>query len=319
MTKPIKDRLKSMLCISSVTMVSIHVINKITFFLATRKDCLNTGAGNYYKWKFGKIYYKKQGQGKPLLLIHDLTAASSAHEWNRTVKKLSENHTVYTIDLIGCGRSAKPRLTYTSYMYVQLLSDFIRQIIGQKTDIAVTGLSASFVIMACKTAPELFDRIVLINPLSLSALSRMPNKRSRAFKTLLESPIVGTFVYNIYTGRCPIKNCMRKFYFNNKNKCSYKNTDAYYEAAHLGSSTARFLFASLKGRYVNIHIEQALKHMQNQILLITGADIPNADQLINEYTALNSSIKKGRIANTKHLPQLENPEALITKINEYLR
>ena len=94
--------------------------------------------GSYYEWKFGKIYYTKKGDGKPLLLIHDLTTSSSAYEWNKVIDKFSKTNTVYCLDLLGCGRSDKPNLTYTNYLYVQLLTDFIKHVIGDKTDIIAT-------------------------------------------------------------------------------------------------------------------------------------------------------------------------------------
>ena len=112
---------------------------------------------------------------------------------------------------------------------------------------------------------------------------------------------------------------MKKTNFYNQKKYSYKTTDAYYEAAHLGSGNARFLLASLKGKFVNIQITQALKHLPNRMYLISGANISHTEQIIDEYTAINSSIKENRIANTKHLPQLEDPAAFVSLINEYLK
>ena len=68
----------------------------------------------------------------------------SSMEWDKVIDTLSREHTVYTIDLLGCGKSDKPAITYTCYLYVQLLTDFIRDIIGEKTDIVATGASVFF-------------------------------------------------------------------------------------------------------------------------------------------------------------------------------
>ena len=64
----------------------------------------------------------KKGEGTPLLLVHDLNCASSNYEWKYVVDDLSKRHTVYAIDLLGCGHSDKPKMTYTNYLYVQLLT-----------------------------------------------------------------------------------------------------------------------------------------------------------------------------------------------------
>ena len=80
-----------------------------------------------------------------------------------SVGKLAETYTVYTIDLLGFGRSEKPNLTYTNYLYVQLLSDFIKSEIGHRTDIIASGSSAALGIMACSNSPELFNQLLFIN------------------------------------------------------------------------------------------------------------------------------------------------------------
>ena len=83
-------------------------------------------------------------------------------------EQLSHSYTVYTLDLLGCGRSEKPNLTYTNYLFVQLICDFIKSEIGHRTNILSTGDSAALSIMACSNSPELFDQIMLINPSSLT-------------------------------------------------------------------------------------------------------------------------------------------------------
>ena len=66
---------------------------------------------------------------------------------------------VYTIDLLGCGRSEKLNMTYTNYLYVQLISDFIKSEIGHRVNVIATGEAASIPVMACANNPELFDPV----------------------------------------------------------------------------------------------------------------------------------------------------------------
>lgn len=317
MKKSTKNKIASAIFISGLTVLSLHLINKMTFALATGKDRLNTNSGSVYKWRFGNIFYKKQGSGKPLLLIHDLNVTSSAYEWNKLTRQLAEKHTVYTIDLIGCGRSDKPNFTYTNYLYVQLISDFIKNVIGHKTDVVATGTSGSFVIMACNSNSDLFDRIMIINPESLTSLAQIPGKRSKTLKFLLETPIIGTLIYNMCTSKLKLKEVFHNNYFSNKKHCSSRNIEAYHEAAHLGSASARYLYGSLKGRFVNINIVHALKQINNSIILLCGTDYDNATEIMDEYTELNPSIEKNIISDTNYLPQLENPSAILSQIKVY--
>ena len=77
------------------------------------------------------------------LLIHDLTPSSSAYEWSKMIDELAESHTVYALDLLGCGRSDKPSITYANYLYVQLITDFAKQVIKetQQTPERTSGIT----------------------------------------------------------------------------------------------------------------------------------------------------------------------------------
>ena len=111
-----KTKLAAGTALLGLSTLTIHMINKFVYFSATLDNLLSNPSGSYYEWKFGKIYYIKKGDGKPLLLIHDLTTSSSAYEWNKVIDKFSKTNTVYCLDLLGCGRSDKPNLwlLYTS-------------------------------------------------------------------------------------------------------------------------------------------------------------------------------------------------------------
>ena len=111
-----KNKLKSCAILATLGTITIHLINKTLIEMATKDSLLNSSEGNYYDWRFGKIYYRKQGNGKPLLLLHDLDAESSGVEWKKVAAILAEKYTVYTVDLLGCGRSERPDITYTNFL-----------------------------------------------------------------------------------------------------------------------------------------------------------------------------------------------------------
>ena len=50
----------------------MHTVNKLVYYISTVDNLLDYNKYNYYEWRFGKIAYKKQGTGTPILLIHDL-------------------------------------------------------------------------------------------------------------------------------------------------------------------------------------------------------------------------------------------------------
>lgn len=55
-----KNKLKSCAILATLGTITIHLINKTLIEMATKDSSLNSSEGNYYDWRFGKIYYRKQ-------------------------------------------------------------------------------------------------------------------------------------------------------------------------------------------------------------------------------------------------------------------
>lgn len=296
----------------------LYLINRVIFATAILKDLLKSSAKNQYNWRFGKIYYDKKGSGSPVLLMHDLTVYSSAYEWNQAVDELAKTNTVYAIDLPGCGRSEKQKITYTNYLYVQMLCDFIKNVIREKTDIIASGYSGSFAVMACYSEPDLFNRIIMVNPPELEKLQKIPGKRSKFYKFALEIPIIGTLIYNMFTCQSNVQLLFTEKYFFNPFQINAEMIDTYYEAAHKGFSPSKYLLASIIGNYINNNICHALKAINNSIFIIAGEAEENIENTLEEYTGMNPAIETFTMKHTKHLPHLEHGEEFLTQVNIFL-
>ena len=303
-----KKNIKHFFLLTALAAGTIHFVNRFINMTADIKNILKAENGNFYDWKNGQIYYTKRGSGSPLLLIHDLDPVCSSYEWCKVIRKLEKKHTVYTLDLLGCGRSAKPYLTYTNYLYVQLLSDFIKSEIGHRTDILATGDAASLAVMACGNSPELFDRLILVNPESMLSCSMVPGKNAKLYKFILDLPIAGTLIYHIASSRQNIADTFKNIYYSNPYSVTARQVDAYYEAAHLGESP-KSVYASVKCNYTKCNIINSLKKIDNSIYLLGGADLDDMENTLEEYKTYNPAIESVLIPNTKHLPQLESPAA----------
>lgn len=308
MSDSIKRNIRLGITISALTVSSIYCINKFIDVTAKRKNMLNSESGRFFEWRYGNIYYTKSGNGSPLLLVHDLLPESSAYEWSKVIKRLEKNHTVYTLDLLGCGRSDKPNLTYTSYMYVQLITDFIRNIIGEPADVVVSGSSASFLIMACNMNYQHFKKIIMINPPELRELNQTPTKRKNMVKFMIDLPLIGTLVYNIEMLQNNIALRMQSRYFFKSHIVPSKLVDTYYESAHLDNSHGKYLLSSIRCCYMNINLAQALKNINNNLYIIESHEQKDALSVASEYAHINPAIETVFISNSKQVPHLEVPE-----------
>ena len=313
-----RNKLLTLLTLSAGAAAVTALINRGIQLSAISKHILDSSHSLCYKWRLGNIHYTKQGTGKPLLLIHDFSSpASSSYEWSGLTRKLAENHTVYAIDLLGYGRSEKPNLTYTNYLYVQLISDFIKSEIGHRTDVAATGSSAALAIMACSNSPELFDQMILINPESILSSSLIPGKYAKLYKFILDLPVAGTLIYHIACSRKNISDEFASRYFYNPYSVSGKMIDAYHEAAHLGESP-KSVYASVRCNYTKCNIINALKKIDNSIYLIGGEALEEIQDSMEEYRLYNPAIETVSIPHTKYLPQLEKPSAVCECMETFL-
>lgn len=310
-----KKNIKHFFILTALAAGTVHVINRFIDVTAEIKNILKSENGNQYEWKNGNIYYTKRGTGSPVLLIHDLNPISSSYEWSKLVKKLEKQHTVYTIDLLGCGRSEKPFLTYTNYLYVQLVTDFINNIIGEKTSIITTGSSISFAVLANNMNKNIIDKIIAINPADFKRFEDAQDKLSSWKKTLLELPIIGTFIYNVRTSTSYITKAFREEYFAKPQLISSKLLDAYYEASHMHHSRGKYLMASIEGHYTENSIVHALKKIDIPLYILQSRYGKTFISQTDAYCHLNPNIEAAYISNCKKLPQLESPD----KVAEMLR
>lgn len=293
---------------------TLHVINRLFNYIATVDNILDKQSFEYYDWRFGKIAYKKQGTGSPLLLVHNLNVCSSSHEWNRIEADLSKTYTVYTIDLLGCGCSDHPILTYTNFLYVQLITDFIKHVIGQKTDVIVSGDSSPFVLMACANDNTIINRVAMINPQNLVSLAKIPTKRTKAVKYLLCTPVIGTFIYNISVNKKTISQKFASSCYYDHNKIKEKDILTCFEASHKDKAHSKYLYACKKSRFTNANILCCLSKLNNSIFIIVGNANPENMLAASQYQNQLPSIEIVGINEAKLLPHVEKPKEFLEQI-----
>ncbi len=298
----------------AAVVTTTHLINGMIFRASTANNYTGKRLRSNYQWKFGNIAYVTVGSGSPLLLIHDLNAYSSSYEWEKTIKAFAKNHKVYAIDLLGCGHSDKPNLTYTTYMYTQLINDFVINVIRSKTDVIATYASAPIVIMSAYTNKDLFNRIILVSPISVEGALKGPDHLSGIRRYILNVPFIGTAVYYMLLTRISIIKRLSRAFRSRIIPADYIN--ACHENAHLGGASAKYLFISTECNYTTVTIQKALSELDNCIYMING--MHNNNYVIDEYMHINPAIENVMIQDAKKLPQVEQPAEFVRQAEIFL-
>ena len=302
--------------ISSSTLIGVSLLNKITKIHAVSKNLLEKDKTKEFEWRFGNIKYTKKGHGNPILLVHSLEVASSSEEWFKVIDNLARTHTVYTIDLLGCGLSEKPFMTYTNHIFSQLISDFIKVVIGKRTTVITSGNSSSFVIAACDNDSTLFEKIILVSPEKLSNGHLIPGKRARTYKAILSTSILGTLLYNIAVYKINIKHNIKPNFYK-KEKFTDDMLDKCYEAAHRGLSP-KSLYSSIVCFYTKKNIKFELSQIDNSIIIFEGRFNRDSSDITKEYVKINPAIETVIIDGSNKYPHIENEKEFLKALNIYL-
>ncbi len=310
-------KLKKLFSLVGASFVGIHLINKYTTTHAKSLLNFNVYRDSTYKWQYGNIFYSKKGHGAPLLFIHDLDAGSSSYEWLKLVDHYAKTNTVYLIDLIGCGSSEKPNFNYTNYLFTKLVRDFIKDVIQEPCTVITSGSSSSIALMTTLSDENNITNIVMINPIDSNHCKYIPANNKKAF--LFRLPVIGTFLANHYNTREHYETLFYTKYYKNPYNINPKDIDAYYSSYHTGIHCSKAIYASICNLYTNVDITSALQNISIPLSIICGDNIDNLDNIIDSYLTYIPTLKSEIIEDTKYLPHMENPEAVINVLDKLIQ
>jgi pimeloyl-ACP methyl ester carboxylesterase len=107
-----------------------------------------------------ELAYLEAGSGPTLLLIHGI--AEAAWAWERVMPPLARTHRVIAPDLLGHGRSAKPRGDYSLGNQASLMRDLLVHLGIDHATLVGHSLGGGIAMQFAYQYPERCDRMVLI-------------------------------------------------------------------------------------------------------------------------------------------------------------
>jgi pimeloyl-ACP methyl ester carboxylesterase len=127
------------------------------------------GEAHLYRWKRGHVYYKVAGEqhAPPMVLLHTPELAGSAYEMLGIMASLATRFRVYAPDLLGFGLSDRPDISYTADTYIELLHDFLTNVVVEPATLVASRLSCNYAVTVAANSPELCTRLVLLSPTAL--------------------------------------------------------------------------------------------------------------------------------------------------------
>jgi pimeloyl-ACP methyl ester carboxylesterase len=108
-----------------------------------------------------RVAYKQAGDGPVLLLVHGIT--STAESWSEVMPILAEDHLVIAPDLMGHGRSAKPRGDYSLGAYASGIRDLLVALGHDRATVVGHSLGGGVAMQFSYQFPERTERLALIS------------------------------------------------------------------------------------------------------------------------------------------------------------
>ena len=106
------------------------------------------------------VGFQTAGSGPLLLLLHGITSTSEA--WRDVMPRLSESHTVVAPDLLGHGRSAKPRGDYSLGAYAAGVRDLLAVLGFERGSVVGHSFGGGIAMQFSYLFPEHVERMALI-------------------------------------------------------------------------------------------------------------------------------------------------------------
>lgn len=230
------------------------------------------GEARFFDWKHGRIFYKTAGSGEagvPLIFIHGVGAGSSSFMWRKNFDVLALDFRVYAMDLLGFGFSEKPSTApYSADLYVEQITDFIREVTGSPVNIVASSLGAAYAIRVADEHPELIKAMVLNAPTGVDKLSTRPGMSGAAFYGLLQSPVLGTSFYNVMASERSIRDYSRKHLFYDHRRVTNRVVANFYATSH--QPGAQHAIAAFLSGYLNTDTHAAFSRLKQRVLLVWG-------------------------------------------------
>lgn len=279
------------------------------------------GEAGAYDWKQGRVFYRHAGADSlfPILFIHSIGVGARSFMWRRNFEPLSHDFRAYAVDLLGFGYSDKPPTApYSADLYVELITDFLRDVVGRPAAIVAHGLSAAFAVRVADEFPELVESLVLLTPTGAENLNARPGMTGAAFYGLLHSPVLGSSFYNAMTSERAIRDYARQQLFYEKRFATARLVSHYYAVSHLpGSQYAATAFIS---GYLNSDIRDPFARLEQRVTLVWGKqDMVNPIEQAGLLLRLNPRASVEVFDRCRQMPQEEHAVRFNALLRECFR
>ena len=274
------------------------------------------GEEGWLDWRGHRLAYTVHGSGPPVLLLHSIGLWSWSYEWRHNVDSLAQSYRVYTLDLLGFGRSDRPAVHYAPRLYLGLIRDFVRRVIHAPAALVGAGLTGAYVAELAAGDPAQFPLAVLVSPTGLTRLRERPSGADGASRQLVSTPVVGTAAWNAKVTRPALRRELAEIYYRDSHVTEVL-LDVVQATTH--QPGAKYAPAAWQANQLNLDVRGALRRLLQPALLVWGAQAEqNPAEESFGYRALKPGFRVAILDPAGDQPQDERAEEFNEVVREFL-
>jgi len=160
-----------------VALIAVVWFRPIAVFNALRAMQLATAGvkSRYVPVGMNRIHYLTGGEGPPLVIIHGVASKASDH--GDLMPALMRDHRVYALDLLGYGKSDKPRdASYSIRMHADTVEAFLDALQIKQADVMGISMGGWIALDLASRHPERVRRLVLVSSAGLKFDTKLDAK-----------------------------------------------------------------------------------------------------------------------------------------------
>ena len=251
------------------------------------------------------VFYRMEGEGDVVILIHGLGESSDC--FLRNITSIAEKHKVYALDLVGFGRSDKPKIDYSTDYYVGLIGDFMATLEIAQATLIGHSMGGLIALSAANRYGGKVKMLILIDSAGLPVALTL---KLKILRKLLSIPILGSLI------KLSIKRILSSRMHLSGLVC---NLDVVPEACREYKKASGKAVRQLALELEVAKREEAISSIDIPTLLIWGAeDAFYPLTTANEFKALIKNSELIIIDNAGHYTQMEKPEECNAAILDFM-
>lgn len=275
------------------------------------------GRTRRYAWRLGEVSYQLLGEGEPVVLLHSFGPGHDSEEWRAVAEIVAQRHRVYALDLLGWGLSDRPQITYDGELYIELVRDFLTDVVDERATLVTAGLTSAYAVQIAADHPQRVAALALVTPAGIELFGEEPDLKDALVYGLLRLPIVGTSALNIYTSRASIQHHLKREIYAAPERVDASLVEHHHASSHQAGSHSA-LAAYLCG-YLNHSVREVLPRLKVPLWIAwgdraTAPPIESADHWIRNVPEAELEV----FNDTGNLPHAERAARFSQRLERFL-